>query len=86
MIIIILLLVILVVVYYCYKENVDMPLIENRLLSVSGGSEFIDPNVRVLDPLKVRDPAYAMTTYETISRPIISTTPEYIYRQSILFG
>jgi hypothetical protein len=61
-----------------------MPLIENVLLPVTGGSDFIDPHVRVLDPRKVRDPAYTMTAYETISRPIISTTPEYIYRQ--VFG
>lgn len=83
-IILLLLIPILLVIYYHYKENVDMPLIENALLPVTGGTEFIDPEIRVLDPRKVRDPAYTRTAYEVRSWPIISTTPESIYRQ--VFG
>ena len=71
--------ILLIFYIYSYKENVDIPLIENVLLPIQRGADFIDPNI-VIHHL----PPMSRSAYELISRPIISTTPESIYRQ--IFG
>ena len=85
-----LLLIILIVLlsYHLWisKETVDIPMIEDVLLPVTGGKFVQDRDpVRVMDPAHVLDPEWQKTGVsvgsETVSRGIASTTPQKIYGQ-----
>jgi hypothetical protein len=78
--IIAIIIVISVLLLWIKREGLDIPLISNILVPLEKGP-MIDTHLRVLNPAFVMDPSNALTTQEVLSRGIVSTTPESIYRQ-----
>ena len=77
---IVILIVISILLLWIKREGLDIPLISNIFVTLDKGL-IIDPHLRVLNPAFVMDPSNELTTQEVLSRGIVSTTPEGIYRQ-----